>query len=390
MKILGVARKTLLELWREPMLWALLFVFPAMMVWLYDFAYGETDQGLARFLKIQVMNQDLGDVALSQPLGDQLIEMIAATDFEGRPLFEITHITDRRLAEIALQEHKSLLLLVIPSNFSPALMQAAQGAANVDPPTIQLVGDPASDNFAFARSFLEGLIRDFVRASTAQAPSATINYEFIPGTGSMSDFAFGLPGVIVFGIMLLVVSTAMIMVRENVSGTLKRLRLTALSARDLLLGVTLAQIFLALAIVPLTLGVALTTGFSSRGSLLAAMFVGALLSLSAIGMGLLVACFTHSDSEAANVGATVGVLSVLLSNAMYLAPRAPIATIAGRTIQIYDLLPTNHAAEAMRRILILGDSLASVGYELGWLVALSALLFAAGIFFYHKLQLRRG
>ncbi|MEW5869723.1 MAG: ABC transporter permease [Chloroflexota bacterium] len=387
MKILSIARKTLLELWREPMLWVILFVFPAALVWLYDFAYGETDQGLARFLQIQVMNQDLGNPALGQPLGDQLVKTIAAADFEGQPLFGITYVTDRRLAEIALQEHKSLLLVVVPTDFSRSL---AQGAPPADPPTIQLIGDPASDNFAFARSFLESMILEFVRASTNQASTATINYEFIPGTGTMSDFAFGLPGMIVFGIMLLAASTAMIMVRENVSGTLKRLRLTALHSWDLLLGVTLTQTLLAVAIVPVTLGVALATGFSSRGSLLAAIFVGVLLSLSAIGIGLLVACFTHTDSEAANVAATAGVLSVLLSNAMYPAPRAPIATIAGHAIQIYDLLPTNHAAEAMRRILILGDSLSSVSYEVGWLVALSSLLFAVGIFFYQKLQLRRG
>ncbi len=390
MKALRVTRKTLLELWREPMLWMLLFVFPAMMVWLYDFAYGETDQGLAQYLSIQVMNLDTGNASLAQPLGETLVEVIEDMQYEGQPVFNLSRASDQHEAEVALREHKIALLLVIPPDFSNALLQAAQGEFPEPPTEIKLVGDTTSDNFAFSRSLLEGMLDEFARQAAGQSPAVVIDYQFIPGTGTMSDFAFGLPGVIAFGIMLLVASTAMILVRENVSGTLRRLRLSALRARDLLLGVTLAQMILTLAIVPLTFGVALTVGFTSRGSLPLAMLVGVLLSLSATGLGLIVACFTRSDSEAANLGASVGVLMVLLSNAMYPVPYAPLFSIGGRTIQIYDLLPTNHASEAMRRVLILGDGLSSITYELVWLVLLAGLWLAVGIVLYQRLQLRRG
>jgi hypothetical protein len=104
----------------------------------------------------------------------------------------------------------------------------------------------------------------------------------------------------------------------------------------------------------------------------------------------MVACFARTDSEAANLGASVGVLMTLLSKAMYPVPDVPLFTIGGRTIQIFDLLPTNHAGEAMRRVMILGDGVRDIAFELTALVTISTLLFAVGIWMYQRLQLRKG
>jgi ABC-2 type transport system permease protein len=388
MKAISIARKTLLELWREPLLLGLLFVFPIMLVWLYDIAFGQTDQGLSKFLKLLVSNQDSVATTSSPRFSDELVQSIRQIQFEGQPVFELTLVSDENAALNTLREHKAAMLLVIPPDFTSTLTRFVQGATSGAPVTIKLVGDPTSDNFVFARSFLEGLVNEFSRQAVNMPPSQVINYQFIPGTGTTSDFDFGVPGVIVFGIMLLVASTAMTMVRENVAGTLKRLRLTRLGARDLLLGVTLAQMVVALAVVPATLGVALALGFKSHGSLLLAITIGLLLSLAAVGLGLVVACFARSDSEAANLGASLGVLMVLISPSMYAVPNVPIAAIAGHTIQIYDIFPTTHASEAMRRVLILGDGLVDISYELVWLLGLSIMLLVIGVWLYQRLQMR--
>ncbi len=135
---------------------------------------------------------------------------------------------------------------------------------------------------------------------------------------------------------------------------------------------------------------ALIFGFQSHGSLWLAIGIGLLLGLSAVGLGLVTACFARSDGEAANLGASLGVLMVLVSGALYPMPAAPLATIAGRTIQVYDLLPTTHAAEALRRVLLLGDGPAEIGYELAALLALGAIILAVSVALYGWLKLRRG
>jgi ABC-2 type transport system permease protein len=402
MKVLSITRKTLLELWREPLLLALMLFFPIVLVGFYYVAFGQTEEGLSTYLNILVINEDAGatveddasfDFAQDDSLdfaqgahwqaGTTLIWTLRATEFEGEPVFDVQIVSDRRAAEIALREHKASLLLAIPPDFTQTLVDQAS------PAVLSLLGDPGSDDFVFAHSFLGGLVRQFAQEVVGGQDDAwTIAYEFLPGTGTTSDFDFGVGGIIVFGIAFGLITTATVMVRESATGTLRRLQLTRASAGDLLLGVTLAQMAVAAVQVPITFGAAWAMGFRSNGSLLLAMGIGLLFNLSVVGLGLIVACFSRDDGEAANLGSGVLVPVVFLSDALYPMPDLPLFSIAGRTVQVYDVLPTTHAAEAMRRVLISGDGPGAIAYELAATTVLSALLLALGVILYRRLRLR--
>ncbi|MFN2227651.1 MAG: ABC transporter permease [Anaerolineae bacterium] len=383
MKVLSIARKSLVELLREPLLLGLAFVLPLALIALYYVAFGPTDEGLARYLPIWVVDDDEG--AAGWQAGADLVDVLRTTEWEGLPVFDVTAVSDRAEAEISLRERKVALLLVIPHDFTQALLAAPAGGP---PAQVTLVGDPASDNYVFARSFLDDLLRRFGQGAAGFEPTSPTVYEFVPGTGTMSDFDFGVPGIIVFGVTMVSVTTAQALVREEVSGTLRRLRLSRAGARDLLLGVGLAQMAVALLVVPVTFGAALALGFQGNGSLLLGTAVGLLFSLSAVSVGLVTACFARTDSEAANLGATIGVLLVLLSGAMYPMPEAPLLTVAGRTVQVYDLVPAAHAGEAMRRVLVLGDGVGAIVYELVALTLLSVLFLGVGVWLYGRLRLK--
>jgi ABC-type multidrug transport system permease subunit len=400
MKVLTIARKALFELWREPLLWGLELAFPVLMIALYYVAFGETDQGMAKFLAVLVINEDSGVAALDctadvaggpcggpWQAGSQLVDALRATEWEGKPVLAVSEVADRREAENVLRERKAALLLVIPPDFTRSLLGASTGAP---PATVSLLGDPTSDSFVFAQSFVDDLVRQFARqAAGGESAPSPVAYEFVAGTGTKSDFDFGIPGVIVFGVMLVVISTAETLVRENVGGTLRRLRLTRARAKDLLLGVAAAQMLVAALIMPVTFAAALAFGFRGNGSLLLAIGIGLLFSLSAVGLGLITACFARNDGEAANLGAAMGVLMVLVSGAMYPMPNAPLFTVAGRTIQVYDLLPPAHAGKAMQRVLIYGDGPGAIAYELVALAVLSAMILAVGVVLYRRLQMRK-
>jgi ABC-type polysaccharide/polyol phosphate export permease len=69
-------------------------------------------------------------------------------------------------------------------------------------------------------------------------------------------------------------------------------------------------------------------------------------------------------------------------------PEMPIATIGGRTIELYDGLPPTHAGEAMRRVLIFGEGPGAITYELVMLVILAAFFLTVGVILYRKVQMR--
>lgn len=392
MKILSITQKTLLEYLREPMLPALLFAFPVLLLVFYYIAFGETDQGLAKYLAVIVINQDEGSVEANgerRLAGEALIDTLKAAEFEGTPVFNITLMEDRRRAEITLRERKAAMAVIIPPDFTQTLLDASNTATSLPPTIVTLYGDTNSTNFTFAQSFINGLVREFVHQELDAPETATIIYDFVPGTGTMSDFDFGVPGLIIFGLTLLVISTAQTLVRENETGTLRRLRLTAARPAELLLGVSLAQMVLAALLIPFTLIIAEWMGFESRGSLPAACLIGLLFCLSVIGLGLITAAFARTDSEAANLGSAIGVVMVLLSGAMFPMPDLPLFTLGGRTVQATDFLPPAPAGEAMRRILVPGDDISAVSYELGVLTILSLAFLLAGIVFYGRLRMRQ-
>jgi len=393
MKALSVARKSLLELLREPLLLWLLLLFPAAFVGFYYIAFGRTKEGMATYLSVLAVNDDAGAAAADGSrwqAGTDLIGVIRQAEWEGAPIFEVETVTDCRAAEIALRERKVSLVLAIPPDFTQTLMEGLGGMGEVSPATVSLIGDPGSDNYVFAHSFLNWLVRKFAEqvAGWQDTPLA-ISYEFLPGTGTLSDFDFGVVGLIVIGVMFVIITTATVMVRENVTGTLQRLRLTRASAADLLVGVTLAQMVAAAVQMPITFGAALAMGFRSNGSLLLAVGIGLLLNLSAVGLGLIVACFARNDGDAVNLASGVLVPMVFLSDAMYPMPAAPILTVAGRTIEAYDLLPASHAAAALRRVLIFGGGVGDIAYELVAMTVLSLLLLAVGVGLYRRLRMRK-
>jgi ABC-2 type transport system permease protein len=411
MKALIVARKMLVELWREPLLVGLLLLFPTALVAFYYFAFRETDAGLATYLSLLVMDDDAGvsmaegqtegfaeeglesgsdGQAVLWRAGEDLVEALDQMEWEGDPVFKVEVVDDRRAAEIALREGKASLLLTIPADFSQSLLDVSTGVDGATPATVSLLGDLGSDGFVFARSFLDGLIREFTRqAARWGADTLTVAYELLPGTGTMSDFDFGVAGNIVFGIMFVIVTASTVLVRENVTGTLRRLRLTRMKAAELLVGATLAQMVLAVIQMLITFGAAVLMGFQNNGSVWLTIGIGLLLNLSAVGLGLVVACFARNDGEAANLASGVMVPMVFLSGALYPMPEAPIATVAGRTIQIYDLLPATHASEAMRRVMVFGDGPGEIAYELVALALLSLVILALGVMLYDRLQMRR-
>jgi len=383
MKTLSVAHKTLLELWREPALSGLFLIFPALLVAIYFFAFGQTDKGLASMLKIIVIDQDTG------PSGAQFAEAVRAQELDGKPVFTVETMTDRHTAETTVWERKATLSIIIPPDFSQTLQANEAGS----PASTQLLGEMTSDNFIFASSLLGAVVDQFGQGAVSEArqssQSVALTYEFLPGTGTLSDLQIGIPGCIVFGITFGVLIAATVAVRMRASGALQRLRLTRVRAGDLLIGIALADMALTLIQLPVTYGVAVALGFRSPGAVWLMLGIGALLSLSATGLGLITACFARNDGEVAGLSSAVVLPLVFLSGALFPMPPLPLATIGGVVVELYDFMPTTHAVEALRRVMIYGDGPQAIGYELLGLVVLSGLYLASGIFLYRRLQLRR-
>jgi ABC-2 type transport system permease protein len=176
--------------------------------------------------------------------------------------------------------------------------------------------------------------------------------------------------------------------REIETGTLRRLRLSPMTAFDLLGGITLALLLISSIGALLSYLTALSLGFRSHGPLWVAVLVSIITSASVIGLGLVVASLTRSVSQAFVVANFPMAMMMFFSGVIFPMPAIPLLTLGRRTINLYDLLPATHAVVALNKILTLGSGLNELAYELISLLILSALYFLGGVWLFHRLHLR--
>jgi ABC-2 type transport system permease protein len=370
MKTLMFVRKTLLEIWRSPQLFWLYLLFPSMMVLMYYSAFGQTS-GMSNYLTVLVDNQDQGEY------GAGMVQAIRDAEFDGKAAFTVMEGFSHRQAEIMLNEGKAAMLITLPEQFSAALLNNLP-----QPVQIEMLGDPLNDTYAFAQSFLGEILQVYSDQSTGWQQELPVSLEFLPNTGTLNDFQIGVPGLIIFGILFGVITNALLLTRERSDGTIKRIQLSQASAAHFLGGITLAGLLLSLVQMLVTFAVAAAVGFKPVGSLWLCVGIGLIASLGAAGAGFLAAVFSKNEGEATGYGTALMVPLVFLSGAIFPMPYAEWFRIFGQTVQPYDFMPSTHAARAMSKVILYGQGVSSIGYELIMMVLLSGVLLAAGIWLY--------
>jgi ABC-2 type transport system permease protein len=312
---------------------------------------------------LAVLDEDRGAHAAA------LIEALGAPPLEVRP------VGARRPLRRALIRGEADLGLVIPPGFTSAL------SSKGETPAVTLVGNAASAGFGAAAALARQAVTGYAGGVLRHAPPVVVREEPLGRSAARTPFEAYVPGLLVFAVIMLIFSSSMSVVRELESGTLSRLRLTPVSSAELLSGLSLVQLLLGAASVLLTLATARLLGFRSEGSLLLAMAVAALACLASVGIGMFVASVSRTQTRAFLVGSMAMFLLVLFSGIVFPQPAVTLFTAAGRSVDLFDLLPTTHMSAALSKVMILGAGIREVRYELAMLAAVAAVNFLLGALF---------
>ena len=367
MKLLLVARKNLVEIWREPKLLALVVLLP--LAFLVITALGYSTPLLVTH-PVLVINTTLQ--------GEALIAELAAQNYtDGRPVFEVIPTNDPVTAEKALEDRTATILLTISPGESPE-----------EPPEITVRGDPLSPRFYRASVMLDTLLNRYAETWSGQPEVVNIVEQPIVAHGPQTEFDLYAPGMIIFALLLIIPQTAMLVAREIRWNTLRRLRLTPIRAWDLLGGVGLAQLVVAVVMVVLVFVAAVLLGYNNQGSLWLAVVVGLAVSFSAIGLGLLVACFIENDSQAINVGSAVTMTMVFLSGSFYQLPPITLFVLLGHQIDLFDIFPATHGFLALQQVLSYGANFQQIAFRLNATLVLSTVYLLIGVIIFQQFKMK--
>jgi len=390
MKLLSVFRKSVREQKRDLWVIGLSLAFAPLFVliyWLMTGGTGSTSYG------VLVINQDVpvpaGAAGTFAELsaGAEVVARLRGISYQnGAPLLKVTELTGRAEAETRLRNREAAALVIIPADFS-AKLSAFRAGDQAAATNLTFIGDLTNPYYTVAAVMAMTAADAYTQGFTS-APRPVELVEIPLGASSArTEFENYVPGLLALAVVLMIFQAAMTPARDIESGALKRLRLTRLTAFDYLGGTSLWLALISVLAVLLTFGTAVAFGFRSQGPLWLAILIVILTSFSIIGLGLIVACFSKTVSQAFVIANFPLGFLMFLTGAAFPLPRYNLFTLFGRGFALPDLLPPTHAVLALNKIFTLGAGLGEVTFELAALVILTALYFGAGVWMFQKTQM---
>ncbi|MBI9049257.1 MAG: ABC transporter permease [Anaerolineaceae bacterium] len=361
MKTLLIAKKYLQEILREWQLILLILLIPIIFLLITYLIYpGEIIQ--THPIHIQ-SNSD------SSPIRNELISNIQeAKHPNGLAVFKINQETlDKQTIINRVEQNDFVLAIDLDESTTP--------------PTITILGDPLSQAYYQAINALEFDGRSAENFITTEVVA-------LYPSGPTTNFDFYAPGMVVFAMLLLTMQTAMLITREIKTGTIHRLKLSAVSGTDIVLGITLAQSVIVILQI-LSIGfLSYMLGFHIHGSIPLALLNTFILALSAIAQGLIVGCYLENDSQAATIGAIVPMVQVFVSGAFFEMPAMPLFPIGRHVFNMFDFFPATSSMNLFKLILSYNAPLEVLGFNFMLLIVLTVLTFFVAAYVFHRKLLR--
>src|SRR5262245_868199 len=368
-RLRSIIWKEFVQMRRDRTTLGMLLGVPVMQLMLFGFAIRQE----VRHLPTTVF--DLSRTQESRQLVQQ---------FEATGNFDIVApSTDYADAIDRIDRGRARAAIVIPEDFARRLKR-------VQPASIQVLvdaSDPTASQAAIGAAQLVGQ-RTNVEI-VAQRTGGLFGGNRLPldvrvrplYNPALKSVLFIVPGII--GMILsniLIVVTAMAIVREREAGTLEQLIVTPLTRAEIMVGKITPYIGVGLVQLTAVLVVGyFVFGVNVRGSILLIYLMSLLFIVASLGLGLFISTLVTKQAQAIQVSFFFLLPNVLLSGFMF--PREAMPKVAA---WFGNLLPLTHFLQIMRSIVLKG-----VGIEALWPQMLALAGFSAAFITFASLRFHK-
>lgn len=354
-RILSVLKKEFLQMRRDRMTLALIFMIPLVQLLLFGYAI----QTEVKHIPTAVFDQ-----SLSASSRDMLASFTASGYFD--PSYVATSYQD--LASL-IDSGKAQVGIVFPPGFEIKVNRGESAPIQV----IVDASDSMLSNQAIATANSIGLLKSqkliFSQVGTSELPyDVQVRPWYNPDGITAYYMVPAILGIIVT--MTMVIITAVAIVRERERGTLEQLIVTPIKPWELMVGKIIPYIFLGYLQITVALLVAvLIFQVPIRGSLLQLYILTMFFITASLGLGLMISNIAQNQMQAFQMSFFVMLPSILLSGFMF--PRAAMPKII---YYISCLIPLTYYLDIIRGIILKG-----IGYQ--YLIGQVSALLIFSIFF---------
>jgi ABC-2 type transport system permease protein len=389
---LRIAWKDLMELFRNRLGLVLLVVMPLFMMVMVGFIYPSNGNAI-NDMPVALVNEDVGFgnstlpsqtfIMGVQQINDQTHMLVLSN---ASSIFDIKDMVQRGDLQGGI---------VIPSNFSASLMNGEQG-------TIIIVTDQSNPQIsATIQATLSAVFNEMgtmLAQQNVQMLNPTINTNnslaivkpynvqtqgVVSGTSSYFDFIA--PGIMAMTVMMSVMTGLPVAIsQEKEIGTMDGMMVAPINRLSIILGKTLAQTVRGLiqGVIILVLAVGLF-GVTIQGSILLVFGLLLLGVFSFVGLGIVITSFTKDQETAQMLMMTLMFPMMFLSGVFF-----PIQQMPWYMQGISKFLPLTYAANALRKVMVLGAGVPAISTELIVLVVFGAVMTAIAVPVFRRMMTR--
>jgi len=360
MRFWELCLRNLKETYRDPLALGFLLAFPLLFMVLMGVAVG----GSTPNFTIGIIDND--HTSVSQDFVNEVLTKV--------PAFEISTYEDTTTAMKDLKFGDLNAYVVIPYGFSEQVSQNWQ-----DKETNIILDMTYDESDIMVSEQIISIINTVTRAFARIEIPVTINANPIHIETEITYIDFIAPGIIIFGLLILIPTSARIMVKDKETGFLSRLLTTPARPADFILGYSLCLVFIAIVQIIIFIITASWFGMDIVGSLWLAFLILILTGLSSIGIGMVIASLSKSENQAEPLCWLFSMPLAMLSGCWFSTEIMPSSLR-----NIANAFPYAHAINASRGVLIRGVGFEAITGDFLFLVGWAVVIFSIGIMLFRR------
>lgn len=361
MRFFSLFTRNIKETYRDALALGFLLAFPLVFMLLFGFAFG--GNGSVSY-GVGVVDNDRSDVSQS-----------FASDALGAA--DVLYVNAYSSTDNALEDLRQGNIssyIIIPEGFGEQVAMIWQQM----PGNIELDITYDESNLSVSSNVIS-IINSIMRSYAGIEIPITINTNPINIESKITQMDFIAPGIIIFGLLIMIPTAGRIMLRDKETRFLHRMMTTPARPWEFIASYSLSMAIIAIIQVVLFILLGWLFGMDIVGNIWLAFAIFALTGLCSIGIGMIVASLAKSENQGEP-------LSWLFS--------MPLAMISGVWFSIEflpsyirffaDLFPYSHAVSASRAVITRGVGMEAIGGDFLFLVVWTVVVFIIGTFLFQR------
>jgi ABC-2 type transport system permease protein len=361
MRIWELFKRNLKETYRDPLGMGFLLGFPLVFMLLFGAIFsGDTTSSLP----VGVIDED--NTPLSQAFVSEALAKVS--------VLKVTSYNDIDTANKDLRFGELDAYVVIPPGFGEQVSQNWQGEkADI---TLEMTYDESD---VMVSEQLISIINTVARAFARIEIPLTINANPIHIETEITYVDFIGPGIIIFGLLILIPTSARMVVRDKEKGFMSRLLTTPTRPVDFILGYSLYMVVIAIAQIIIFVVLARLLGMDIVGNVWLAFLIFFLAGLCSIGVGMVIASLSKTEQQAEPLCWLISMPLAMLSGCWFSIEMMP-SYLRGFAYAF----PYAHAIGASRGVLIRGVGMEAINSDFFFLIGWAVVIFAIGIILFRR------